>query len=83
MASELERLVRSEHPRPGIELVLALAVIEPRIAAGTQQEQVVAGADGQRLGDSSGLDAERFRGGIHCRRGSIDLDEPEVGRVRR
>ena len=81
MAGQLERLLGSKHPRPRAELVLALAVVEPRIAARDEQEQLLAGADGERLGDPPRLDAERLRGGLDGRRAVLDLDQPQVGRM--
>ena len=71
----------AEHPRPGAELVLALAVVEPRVAARAEQEQMVAGADREGLGDPPGLDAERLRRSVDRRRGLLDLDQAKVGRV--
>src|SRR5205085_1670268 len=51
MASESERLFRSEHPRPPAERGLALDVVEPRVAAGDEQKHLVLHANGERLGD--------------------------------
>ena len=45
MAGELERLLGSKHARPRAELILALAVVEPCVAAGAR-----AGRDGLRRG---------------------------------
>jgi hypothetical protein len=46
MARNLERLLGPEHARPRAEFVLALAVVEPRIAARDDQEQLFPGANG-------------------------------------
>ena len=81
MAGQLQRLLRPEHPRPRAELVLALAVVEPRIAARDEQEQMIAGADRQRLGDPARLDAERLRGRLDRRRALLDFDQRQVGRI--
>ncbi len=81
MAGDLERLLRSKHPRPSAELILAFAVVEPCVAARAEQEEMVSGADRQRLGDASRLDAERLRCRIDGGRALLDLDQPEIGRV--
>ena len=81
MAGDLERFLRAEHARPGAELVLALAVVEPGVAAGDEQEQMLAGANRERLGDPARLDSERLRRRVDGRRAVLDLDQPEVGRM--
>ena len=42
---------------------------------------MVSGADGERLRDPAGLDAERLRGGVDRRRAVLDFDQPKIGRM--
>jgi hypothetical protein len=82
VAGELERLLGAEHAWPRPKLVLALAIVEAGIAAGNEQEQLIAGPDGQCFRNSTRLDADRLRGRVDRRRGLLKLQQPQVERVR-
>ena len=81
MARQLQRFLGPEHPRAGAELVLALAVVEARVASGAEEEEMFTGTDRKRLGDSPRLDAQRLRRGLNRRRRLLQLDQPKVGRM--
>ena len=70
MAGQRQRLLGAEHARAGAEFGLALLIVEPGVAAGDEQEGLVAGAHRQRLGDPARRDAERGGGGGD-RRGAL------------
>jgi hypothetical protein len=79
MAGDLESLLGSEHPRPRSELVLALAVVEARIAAGDDEEQVPAGAHRQNLDDLGWFDAKCICRGFHRGGAFLDFEQRQVG----
>src|SRR3954447_13767973 len=83
MTSNFERLLRPEHSGPRAQLVLALAIVETRIAARYEQEQVLAGANRECLGDPARLDAESSCGSLHRRSALFDFDERKVRRILR
>ena len=83
MAGQRQGLLRPEHSRPGAELGLALAVVEPGVAAGDEQEDRFADPNRQRLGDPARLDSERAGGGVDRGGALRHLDQRQIGGVRR
>jgi hypothetical protein len=44
MTRHLQRLISPEHSRTRAELILALAIVEPRVSASDEQKEMIAGA---------------------------------------
>ena len=83
VAGHFEGLLGTEHPRPGAELVLALAVVEPRVAAGAR-----AGIDGRPRAPPASWRSARARRRAPSRRCRPSRCSPrprsgEVGRMLR
>ena len=78
MTGQLVGLIGSEHPRPGAEFVLALAVVEAGVAARYEEEEVVAGPHSERLRNSARLNAERLSGCLDGRGAFLDFYQGQV-----
>ena len=83
MAGQFQRFLGAKHSRPAAELRLALAVRQPRVAAGGEEEGGRADPDGQRLGDPRRLDPERPRRVEHGRGAVMRVDDANVRRMLR
>ncbi len=57
VADQLEHLVRREHLRLKVEILLELVVVYPRVAGCEDKHAAVIGFEGQRLCDAGALDA--------------------------
>src|SRR4029079_4122416 len=80
---KFECLLRPEHAWASAEFILALAVVEACIAARAEKKEVIACANGERLGDASRLDPKRLCSRIDSGSALFGFDEAQVRRVLR